>query len=249
LLKGQKLDPANPRHAALLSRAADSGIELDVDAFNNSGSNLVPVEVVDEANPTQKRKQFYNKATGQITDVGQSNYVQPVSAETGMTSAQEDSSTDRKASLGLSKERLKLAANSAQLAHDKFMWETTSGIPASAKRSFDVQTQPLQKELTSKLAEIKSWQQKAESNAVMPDVAEQRVAEIQGRVAELQTQIGTARDKALSTRGVAPRPLARRAAAPGAAKFTEQDVRARAKAAGRDEAAAVTAARAGGLIK
>jgi hypothetical protein len=98
LLRGTRLDPANPRHAALLERAANSGIEIDPDSFNAAGSNLVPVDVVDPNNPTQKRRQYYNKATGELTDVGQTGYVQPVigaGPDAGMTPTSARAARDR----------------------------------------------------------------------------------------------------------------------------------------------------------
>jgi hypothetical protein len=95
LLKGQRIDPSNPRHARILERAADAGIEVDPDAWNNSASNLVPIDVVDPQNPTQKRRQFYNKASGEITDVGQSSYVAPIHKDTELTSNQEGINDDR----------------------------------------------------------------------------------------------------------------------------------------------------------
>lgn len=98
LLKGTRLDVNNPSHLELLRRADDLGISMDVDSWNNAGSNLVSVEVVDADNPTQKRRVFFNKATGETqADAGQSGYVQPVNATTGMTSAQEGSDADRDA--------------------------------------------------------------------------------------------------------------------------------------------------------
>jgi hypothetical protein len=97
LYKGQKLDATNPTHAALLQRAANAGIEVDPDGWNSAGSNLAPVDVVDPNNPTQKRRQYFNKATGELTDVGQTGYVQPVKPS-GMTEAQEHTDADRDAS-------------------------------------------------------------------------------------------------------------------------------------------------------
>jgi hypothetical protein len=95
LLKGQRIDPSNPRHARILERAANAGIEVDPDAWNNSASNLVPIDVVDPQNPIQKRRQFYNKTSGEITDVGQSGYVAPIHKDTELTSNQEGIDADR----------------------------------------------------------------------------------------------------------------------------------------------------------
>lgn len=244
LLKAQgvKLDPTIPAHAQLLADAFQNGITgIDVGSWNSGKSNFISFERVDPDEPTQKQRVIFNAGTGETTTLGQSGYVAPVHSATEMTTAQELAAAN-------AKERIRLAADGAQLQHDKFMYEVNNGIPASAKRAFDVQTQPLQKELTSLLAEIKSWQQRAEANAIMPDVAERHVAELKSRVAVLQEQIGAARTKALGVVRPSRSSLPRRAPAP-ASGYSEADVRARARRAGRDEDAAVKAARAAGIIK
>lgn len=74
-------------------------------SWNNSNSNLVSIEVVDPDNPTQKRRQFFNKQTEEVTaDAGWNSYAQPVNAS-GMTSAQENTDADRDASRSLGRER------------------------------------------------------------------------------------------------------------------------------------------------
>jgi hypothetical protein len=98
LRKGQRLDPSNPRDAALLARAARAGVTVNSDEWNNASSNLASIEVVDPENPTQKRRQFYNKVTGEIADAGQSGYVAPVHSDTELTSNQEGLNADRDAS-------------------------------------------------------------------------------------------------------------------------------------------------------
>ncbi|HEX8072899.1 MAG TPA: hypothetical protein VF546_23335 [Pyrinomonadaceae bacterium] len=106
LLKGQKLDPANARHAALLQRAANAGIEVDPESWNESvdAGREVYFDVVDPANPTTKQRVVLTKGTGQAAPVtvnGQAattGYVQPVHPDTGMTSAQEHTDADRDAS-------------------------------------------------------------------------------------------------------------------------------------------------------
>lgn len=85
LLKGTRLDPNNARHVRLLERAADAGIYVDPDEWNDAKDNLVPVEVIDPQNPTATRKMLLNKVTGETSDYGQGRYVQPVDQKTGMT--------------------------------------------------------------------------------------------------------------------------------------------------------------------
>ncbi len=94
-LKGQQLDPSNPAHAAFLERVQQAGLFVDPAAWNNAATNLVPVDVVDPENPTQRRRQYFNKATGEVTDAGQSSYVQPVDSTTGMTPTQTANVTGR----------------------------------------------------------------------------------------------------------------------------------------------------------
>jgi hypothetical protein len=93
LLKGQRLDSTNPRHLALLQRAADAGIYVDPDEWNDAKDNLVPVEVIDPQNLTATRKMLLNKVTGETSDYGQGRYVQPVDQKTGMTPYQTGSLT------------------------------------------------------------------------------------------------------------------------------------------------------------
>jgi hypothetical protein len=96
LLKGTRLDPSNPEHASLLRRAAAAGISIDANSFNDASSNLVSMELVDPEHPEQKRRAFFNRATEEITDAGQSGFVAPVGAD-GMTETQRrgDAARDR----------------------------------------------------------------------------------------------------------------------------------------------------------
>lgn len=86
-LKGQNVDPANPAHARIIQQLEDAGVPFDPVAFNNSASNLAGFDLIDPDSPTQKRRVYYNKATGQLDEVGASGYVQPV-GENGMTAYQ-----------------------------------------------------------------------------------------------------------------------------------------------------------------
>jgi hypothetical protein len=97
LLKGTRLDVNNPQHFALLQRAANAGIHVDPDEWNNSKGNVKTFDLVDPDHPEQKRKVAYNVVTGEATDAGQSGYVQPVKPS-GMTEAQERADADRDAS-------------------------------------------------------------------------------------------------------------------------------------------------------
>ncbi|HEX8071055.1 MAG TPA: hypothetical protein VF546_13955 [Pyrinomonadaceae bacterium] len=95
------LDPNNPQHAALLRRAADAGLEVDVEGFNAAHENLVAVDVIDPDRPTQKVRKYLDKTTGRLTDaVGATAYVQPVGPD-GLTEAQRRGDADRDAMRGL----------------------------------------------------------------------------------------------------------------------------------------------------
>jgi hypothetical protein len=105
MFKGMRLDPNNADHTKLLQRAAAAGVTVDPQAWNDASSNLVSVDLVDPDNPTQKRRAYYNKATGEVSDVGVSGYVAPVGAD-GLTEAQRRGDSDRdRAYAGLEHER------------------------------------------------------------------------------------------------------------------------------------------------
>jgi hypothetical protein len=104
LLKGQKLDPNNPRHAAFLARAERANVFIDPEKWNDSASNEVEATIVDPENPTQTRKVLINKATGEQSDVGQAGYVQPVNRQTGMTPAQTENIKVQREGLGIRRE-------------------------------------------------------------------------------------------------------------------------------------------------
>jgi hypothetical protein len=59
LLKGQKLDPNNPRHAAFLDRAERANVFIDPEKWNDSASNEVEATIVDPENPTQTIRVSY----------------------------------------------------------------------------------------------------------------------------------------------------------------------------------------------
>lgn len=88
--KGTPFTPGDP----LLTQAGKLGMHFDADSLNNAASNVVQVQLVDPEHPKQIRRATLNKVTGELTDVGQSNYVQPVGAD-GRTQSQRDSNDDR----------------------------------------------------------------------------------------------------------------------------------------------------------
>jgi hypothetical protein len=86
-LKGQALDPSNPRIAKLLSEADAAGIPVDLDSFNNSKGNFVRYARTDPDHPERTQTVERNVATGEESVLGQKGYQQPVGAD-GMTASQ-----------------------------------------------------------------------------------------------------------------------------------------------------------------
>lgn len=105
LYKNQKLDPANARHAKLLERAANTGIEVDTDAWNEAvaAGRAAYFDEVDPNNPTVKRRVTLERGTANVAPVmdggqpAQTGYVAPIHADTEMTATQEHTDSDRDA--------------------------------------------------------------------------------------------------------------------------------------------------------
>ncbi len=147
LFRGTKLDANNPTHLALLQRAADAGIEVDPEAWNDDRSNVVPVTITDPNDPTRTRQIFWNKVTGSVAANFQKGYQQPVNAS-GMTTTQERTDADRdaarvnaerqrgvqnalaRARIGQGNQRLDLARAAQDKSLDK---ETRTEAAAAAK--------------------------------------------------------------------------------------------------------------------
>jgi hypothetical protein len=87
LKKGQLFDPT--KDAQLLKDAADVGVNINPDEWNNSKDNYATLTLTDPEDPTKTRAVRYNKVTGEQEDVGQRGFQQPVDSKTGMTAAQE----------------------------------------------------------------------------------------------------------------------------------------------------------------
>jgi hypothetical protein len=88
--KGSPFTPDDP----LLAQAGKLGMHFDADSLNNAASNVVQVTIVDPDHPEQTRRAMLNKTTGELSDVAQSGYVQPVGPD-GRTQSQRDSNDDR----------------------------------------------------------------------------------------------------------------------------------------------------------
>jgi type II secretory pathway component PulM len=200
LLKGQRLDSSNPTHAALLRRAADAGVIVDPDGWNDAASNQTLVEIVDPENPTQKRRALLNKATGELSDVGQSGYVQPVNTATGMTAAQAAADSDRDRSFGEARRM-----NDARLGQIGVQIERArrdlEGVSPAASREFQIATRGLNEQLNKKLAEVERWRKNVAEARVSPDAARERIERLEREIGEIQGRVESAREKALGRRG------------------------------------------------
>jgi len=231
LFKGSKLDASVPAHAALLQRAAEVGVVIDPESWNSAKENVALVELVDPDNPTQKRRVAFNRATGDIEDIGQSGYVQPV-GDDGMTEAQRRGDADRDASRRTTQARFERAFGLQNERYDS----------AEAQRVFNTKTKGSFEKLRSIKTQIEKYQTAAAKAEMRPETARARIVELETEAARVSDEIEAARSEALSPSS-GPRP------AVGGRQFTEADVRARARAARRDPEAAVKAARERGLIR
>jgi hypothetical protein len=93
-LRGQRLDPSNPRHAKLIADADAAGIPLDAESFNNSRGNLVRYVKADPDSPEKTIEVERNMVTGQETVLGQKGFQATRGAD-GRTTAEVKSDEDR----------------------------------------------------------------------------------------------------------------------------------------------------------
>ncbi len=250
-LKGQQLDPANPRHATFLSRAETAGIFIDPDEWNNSGGNLVSVTEVDPENPTQTRTKMYNKVTGSLEDLGQRGYVQPVRAS-GMTEAQERGDADRDASRADTNSRFQASFG---LGVDKFQESMRRGLSADAARTFGVEVRGQFERGRGIEKEIADITRLKGENKIGIEAGNKRIEALKAEAAQLADGITSARSKALGAAATRPAAPTRRAPAAAARRpaaapsISEETIRARAVEAGLDPNIAVQRARARGVLR
>ena len=256
-LKGQKLDPANPRHAAFLDRAERAGYFIDPDEWNNAASNLVSITEVDPNNPTQTRQKFYNKATGELSDVGQKGYVQPVNT-LGMTTAQERADADRDASRAATADRFE---RSFGLGVDKFQESMRRGLSADAARTFGVEVRGQFERGRAIEKEIADLERRKSENLIRKGEADERIDALRGEALQLGEQVEAARSKALGAAATRPAAPTRRAPAAAASRHPaaapsssapavdEGAIRAKAIEMGLDPDTAVQRARSRRMLK
>jgi hypothetical protein len=273
LLKNQKLDVNNPHHAALLHRAADAGYEVDPDAWNEAvtAGRSVFFDDIDPANPTVKRRVTLERGqttAAPVTDNGQpaqTGFVTPVHADTQMTAPQEDASKDRKAGQaethrhntvaeGQGERRIGQGDKHINIARDN---QALRGLPtATATNARLARAADLARRLEDEKNRA-SHPPRFNPATKEPMTAEQQAAYTErhkaaaaGYAEQIKSAYGDLYEVGEQNGWHYAKPkIQPNAGAPrGAATYTEDDVRKRARAAGKDENAAVDAARKAGLI-
>lgn len=245
-LRKRPFDVNNPHDVATIERAERAGINADWESFGLDTKNPYTLEVIDpdDATGTKKTRLVYNRQTRQWEDLGYTTgYAQPVGAD-GMTAYQRNT-------FGLSQDKFEetqrmnaVRAEGIRTRIEK-MEQEMSGVTSADKRAFDVATKGLFEAIKSKRAEIERWEKLGKEHRIDPTAAREQIEAIDRDIKALEAQVSEARTKALGGSGSRPRAGG---AAP-ARTYTEADVRSEAKRMGKDQDAAVKAARAAGLIR
>ncbi|MGB8509022.1 MAG: hypothetical protein WCD76_11615, partial [Pyrinomonadaceae bacterium] len=272
LLKGQKIDPRNPKHAALLERAANAGIEVDPTEWNNSKENVTTLHMTDLADPTKRKVVAWNRVTNAQEDLGYDGFQIPLD-ENGMSEAQRRTDDDRDGARtaterqrtivnDLSRIRIGQGEQRLNLARDS----QDSRLDATTRRELS-DAYKLQAEVEKARSDADSyaglgtytgddgkphrakWAVQKETDA--RNKAEALQKRFEGTYGYL-LQGAPAAAAPPSSSPTLPRRSApaRRGAAPAAGGlYTVDEVRARARAKGVNEDAAIEAARAKGMLR
>lgn len=196
-LRKRPFDMSNPHDAAQIERAERAGVSADWDSFGLDTKNPYSVEVIDPEDPsgTRKTRMVYDRQSREWKPLGyQTNYVQPVNPETGMTPAQMDASADRKSGLQIRREALELSTA-------EYRCRLEAGLSTEAGRAFNIETKgqfEALRAIRSDIEDLKTRKAKAE---IMPADAERRIAELEAKAARLGDGIEEAREKALAGMG------------------------------------------------
>jgi hypothetical protein len=199
-LKGQPLDPNNPRIQKLQQDADAAGIPFDVDSFNDSRGNVVRYTKTDPEHPEQTVEVERNVVTGEENVLGHKGY-QATRDATGRTAAEVKADEDRDAAranteayrkqlLGLSTERLR-----AQLAN---------GLSGAASRKFNVETKGLFERRRQIETQIQGYNTRAAKAEISGAERDRRVKELTDERDKLTGQIDDARSGALGSMSAAP---------------------------------------------
>lgn len=220
------IDPEDPTHAKILARAKAAGIDVDPESYGK-GKNRPRIKVLDDDGVTEHwfEKDVAKgwvpiKIEGRNAVSGMTDKRNPLTGETYSSEQRRD------------------------LAKQKFDWQKIEARIDNnrAERALALQKQGVEMRVAQAQGEVDAIDE------VLPtlenDLIEQSGAQGDPIIAEqIQRSISALKDRRGRAAGLAS------AKAEGKSyKFTEADVRARAKAQGRDENAAVKAARDSGMI-
>lgn len=192
-LKGQKLDPADPRVRQLQTDADRADVPFDVESFNNSKGNVVRYTRVDPEHPERTQEVERNVVTGEETVLGQRGYQATRGAD-GRTTAEVKTDEDRDRAYEATQEYRKQLLS---MAGDRFQLALTNGLSAGAAREFNVATAGLQQRVGQIRTQIEGWRSKAKAFTVDPAEAERRIQELEAQADPLLQQIEDARTRAL----------------------------------------------------
>lgn len=196
-LRKRPFDMSNPHDAAQIERAERAGVSADWDSFGLDTKNPYSVEVIDPEDPsgTKKTRMVYDRQSREWKPLGyQTNYVQPVNTETGMTPAQMDASADRKSGLQIRREALELSTA-------EYRRRLEAGLSTEAGRAFNIETKGQFEALRAIRSDIEDLKTRKSKKEIMPADAERRITELEQEAARLGDGIEEAREKALAGMG------------------------------------------------
>lgn len=236
LHNGRELPPE------LVAEAVAAGVTIDPGAWADSASNQVSVELADPENPSQVRRVFVNKVTGEFSDVGLSRFQAPRDAS-GMTESERRVDSDRDSTRELQRRLGEANLKRIGVTIARMEQEMKYMSPGAA-REFNVVSKGIPEAIRSKRGELERLRRDAASMVIDPADANPRIEALAAEIDALESSFEEARRKALSGSSTSySRPPA------ATQKYTEAEVRARARAMGRPEDAAVQEARRLGLLK
>jgi hypothetical protein len=165
-LKGQRLDPTDPRIVKLQAAADAAGIPFDVQSFNESKGNLIRYVKTDLAHPEKTITVERNVVTGEETELNQKGF-QATRNNEGMTGAEVHADADRDASRtnlerqrSVSNELARAGLGIAQ-AHLGLDRQRLDLAKAAQDNTFSEQTRKELKDAQALLAESERWQTEA----------------------------------------------------------------------------------------
>lgn len=196
-LKGQKLNPSDPRIAQLVADADRAGVPFDVESFNNSKGNVIRYTRTDPQHPERTQVVEWNTVTDEETVLGQKGF-QATRGTDGRTTAEVKTDEDRDRAFGATQEYRRQLLS---LAGDRFQLALTNGLSAQASREFNVATAGLQQQVNQIRTQIEGWKAKAKAYTVDPAEAERRVKELEAQADPLLERLEASRVAALQKMG------------------------------------------------